>query len=263
MKKLFATCLLTVTMGTLGVQAVRAPHAKPSPSHETATLPVQVAEQELVEQDLVAEDQDPSAPAKLAAEFANGQTCASATQGIVGAASAPTAESKLDVAGKRVTVSSLVGRALTDQKQLLLDRQADLERWDAAAQAHFAKWFGTTRPEARELIYERIRVLTLLNNEYSVGNFRRAVPSKPGLFAFVHPTDPAKIFVDQAFIFAPKIGENSRAGTVTHEMSHFSLAGGTRDIQYGTSGCRALARSEPAKALQNADSFEFYVENVR
>ena len=94
-------------------------------------------------------------------------------------------------------------------------------------------------------------------------HFRRAVPSKPGLFAFVHPTDPSKIFVDQAFVIAPKIGENSRAGTVTHEMSHFTLAGGTRDFAYGTRTCRSLARSDPAKALRNADNFEFYVENVR
>jgi hypothetical protein len=200
--------------------------------------------------------------AKLTEEAAEGKTCSQYADA-ADTASVPAESAKVDSAGKRVTVSSLVDRALVDQMRLLVARQDDLERWSRADQAHFAKWFGTNHPDARELIYERIRILTLLNKEYSVGNFRRAVPSRPGLFAFVHSDDPSKIFVDQAFVTASVLGENSRPGTITHEMSHFKLAGGTKDIAYGVRKCKKLARQSPAKALSNADNFEFFVEGVR
>ena len=72
-----------------------------------------------------------------------------------------------------------------------------------------------------------------------------------------------RIFVDSEFVKGSFLGENSRAGTICHEMSHFTLAGGTKDIIYGTQNCRRLAKLSPAKALSNADSFEFYVEGVR
>ena len=207
-------------------------------------------------------DLDSSVSAKLTEDAAEGKTC-SQFAGVAKASSEPTESAKVESAGKQVTVSSLVSQAVVDQMQLLTARQDELERWSRADQAQFARWFGTTSLEARELIYERIRILTLLNKEYSVGNFRRVVPSRRGLFAFVHSDDPSKIFVDQEFVTAPFFGESSRPGTITHEMSHFKLAGGTKDITYGVRKCKQLARQSPAKALSNADNFEFFVEGVR
>ena len=167
------------------------------------------------------------------------------------------------ITGKQITVSSLVETALRDQLQSLLERQNDLERWSQADQAQFTKWFGTNSLEARAMIYERIRVLILLNQEYSVGNFRKVIPSRVGLYAFVRPADPSKIFVDQEFVMATPAGKNSRSGTITHEMSHFLLAGSTKDFAYGVDQCKRLARLSPVHALANADNLEFFVENVR
>jgi len=62
-------------------------------------------------------------------------------------------KAKLDGSGRQVTVSSLVIRALADQKLLIEARLADLERWNEADQQHFAIWFGTVDPQAREFIY--------------------------------------------------------------------------------------------------------------
>jgi peptidyl-Lys metalloendopeptidase len=168
-----------------------------------------------------------------------------------------------DGARKRIAVSHLVEKALNDQIVLLRNKRTELERWDRKTQIHFAKWFGTTSDSARQLILKRIAVLSLLNERYSVTNFRRAFPPKPGLFAYVHPQDPTKVFVDMAFVKAPPVGENSRAGTITHEMSHFILAGGTKDFAYGPSNCKALARTAAEKALFNADNFEYFVESVQ
>ena len=113
---------------------------------------------------------------------------------------------------------------------------------------------------ARETIVKRIAILQQLNERYKVENFRRANPPRPGIFAYVFSTDPTRVFLDMAFVNAPPIGVNSRAGTITHEMSHFRIAGGTKDHAYGPVAARELARKNGARAMENADNFEYFVE---
>lgn len=168
-----------------------------------------------------------------------------------------------DRAEKAVSVAALVGQALADQRPLLRAKAGELSRWGPADRVAFAAWFGTTDERARDLIRRRVTALLKINDLYSVNNFRRATPSRPGVYAFVHPTDPSRVFLDRQFLRAPRFGASSRAGTITHEMSHFLIAGGTKDHTYGPANCKALARRDPAKALTNADNFEFYVEGVR
>ena len=163
---------------------------------------------------------------------------------------------------KRVSITALVDQALSDQEIMLRNKLGEMQRWAAGDQARFARWFGTSSEGARNLVQNRIAVLLEINQRYALGNFRRASPSRPGVFAYVFSDDPTKIFLDLAFVRAPTKGESSRAGTITHEMSHFRIAGGTKDHAYGSSKCKALARSSPQLALTNADNFEFYVENV-
>ncbi len=49
--------------------------------------------------------------------------------------------------------------------------------------------------------------------------------------------------------------------TLVHEMSHFTGVAGTDDWAYGRTAAKALAISDPAKALDNADSHEYFAEN--
>jgi hypothetical protein len=164
---------------------------------------------------------------------------------------------------KRVSVSTLVKRALQDQAKLLRGKVNELERWEVRDRAAFAHWFGRSDDEARRLVIARVKIQLQLNERYSVQNFRRAPRSEAGLFAFVRSNDPSKVFLGNAFVRAPTLGENSRAGVLVHEMSHFVIAGGTKDFAYGTAKCRALARSNPDQAMLNADNLEYYLENAR
>ena len=69
------------------------------------------------------------------------------------------------------------------------------------------------------------------------------------------------IYLCGAFWEAPNIGTDSRAGTLIHESSHFTLNGGTDDYAYGQTSCKALAISSPSRAIMNADSHEYFAEN--
>lgn len=85
---------------------------------------------------------------------------------------------------------------------------------------------------------------------------------KANIYAYVYPTQPYKIYVCGAFWSAPLIGTDSKAGTLIHEMSHFNAVAGTDDWAYGQTAAKALALSDPTKALDNADSHEYFAENT-
>jgi peptidyl-Lys metalloendopeptidase len=80
-------------------------------------------------------------------------------------------------------------------------------------------------------------------------------------YAYVYPTQPYKIYVCKAFWSANNTGTDSRAGTLVHEMSHFNVVASTDDWAYGQSACKKLAK-RAAKAVDNADSHEYFAENT-
>lgn len=85
---------------------------------------------------------------------------------------------------------------------------------------------------------------------------------KKTYYAYVYPTQPYVIYVCKAFWTAPMTGTDSKGGTLVHEMSHFNVVASTDDWVYGQSGAASLAISDPSKAIDNADSHEYFGENT-
>ena len=85
---------------------------------------------------------------------------------------------------------------------------------------------------------------------------------KKTYYAYVYPNQPYTIYVCKAFWTAPMTGTDSKAGTLIHEMSHFTAVAGTDDLAYGQSAAKSLAISDPLKAITNADSHEYFSENT-
>lgn len=85
---------------------------------------------------------------------------------------------------------------------------------------------------------------------------------KKQYYAYVYPTQPYKIYVCSAFWAAPMTGTDSKGGTLIHEMSHFNVVAGTDDWAYGQTNAKSLAKSDPSKALDNADNHEYFAENT-
>jgi peptidyl-Lys metalloendopeptidase len=79
-------------------------------------------------------------------------------------------------------------------------------------------------------------------------------------YAYVYANQPYRVYLCNAFWNAPMTGIDSKAGTLVHEASHFTVLGGTQDYAYGTTACRNLATSDPARAVMNADNHEYFAE---
>ncbi|WP_426104692.1 M35 family metallo-endopeptidase [Massilia sp. TSP1-1-2] len=122
----------------------------------------------------------------------------------------------------------------------------------------YKKWFGT---------YSSTRYATARSHFTAI---KDALDNKPivvdcsckeSYFAYVYPTQPYKIYVCNAFWSAPTSGTDSKGGTLVHELSHFNAVAATDDRAYGQSAAASLAISNPAGALDNADSHEYFGEN--
>lgn len=156
-------------------------------------------------------------------------------------------------------------QALKDQAEMLKAKKDALEKWDDSAKADFKKWFGKTDDVSKKKIQDRIDKMLELNKNFKVEQFKPASPDEEedGQFAYVHSTDKTRsVYIDKAFHNAPAKGQDSKAGAISHEMSHFDSIGGTEDHKYGPSKCKKLAEKDPDKALENADSFEYFLEGV-
>lgn len=125
--------------------------------------------------------------------------------------------------------------------------------------ARYTKWFGAS---------DATRIAKVKGNFAAIKGAFDTKPitvdcgCKKTYYAYVYPNQPYKIYVCKAFWSAPMTGTDSKGGTLVHEMSHFTAVAGTDDWVYGQSGAASLAISDPAKAVDNADSHEYFSENT-
>ncbi|CAE6469257.1 unnamed protein product [Rhizoctonia solani] len=83
----------------------------------------------------------------------------------------------------------------------------------------------------------------------------------PDVFAYVFANEPLNINLCGAFWESPLTGTDSQGGTIIHELSHFTVNGGTDDYRYGPEKCLVLAQTDPSTAVMNADSHQYFAEN--
>jgi peptidyl-Lys metalloendopeptidase len=123
----------------------------------------------------------------------------------------------------------------------------------------YDEWFGAYTSGHRDTAHEHFVKLT---DAFSTKPLTLDCKCKKPYYAYVYPAEPYKIYLCRVFWSAPAIGTDSQAGTLIHEMSHFTVVAGTDDWAYGQTAARALADEDPIKALDNADSHEYFAENT-
>ncbi len=174
------------------------------------------------------------------------------------------AEAEADAAGRYLT-PSYVSCSSSRQSTLvsaLSAAQTMAQRAKAFTNAGttgtaWTTWFGT---------YNSSRYATVnthYNNIYSTFTTKTVTfycDCTDSAYAYVYPNQPYKIHLCNAFWSAPLTGTDSKGGTLVHETSHFSVVASTDDWAYGQTACRSLATSNPSRAIDNADSHEYFAE---
>ena len=124
--------------------------------------------------------------------------------------------------------------------------------------ARYTRWFGrfsTARHSYVKGHYSRMK------NAMASKRFTfNCNCTKPSTFAYVYRNRPYEIWLCPEFWRARNTGRDSKAGTIVHEASHFSIIGNTGDYEYGVNNSLWLAYFYPDFAVSNADSHEYFVE---
>jgi len=172
------------------------------------------------------------------------------------AAAGPSAAS-LSFSKCTTTQQTTIAQAMSAGSNMAVNSDAYMQKGTIGSR--YTKWFGAN---------DAGRVATVKAHFAAI---KDAFANKPvtvdcgcnkTYYAYVYPTQPYKIYVCKAFWNAPMTGTDSKGGTLVHEMSHFNVVAGTDDHVYGQSGAANLAITNPALAVENADSHEYFAENT-
>jgi peptidyl-Lys metalloendopeptidase len=128
-----------------------------------------------------------------------------------------------------------------------------------SATSRFTTWFGTYSSTNWNTIKTHY---TAIKSAFDTKSVIVDCGCSDSAYAYVYKNQPYRIYVCNAFWSAPNTGTDSRAGTLIHEMSHFTVVADTDDWAYGQTAAKNLAKSNPTNARDNADSHEYFAENT-
>lgn len=144
-----------------------------------------------------------------------------------------------------------------------------------ADDAAYGTWFGRYSPRHADMVRARLKAVhaaLLLGRTEAVCVPDGGDGCKDGTYAYVYRYEPYRIHLCTSFHHLPAMFEvpqesdemenGTREGTIIHEMSHFAVVAGTEDTCYARSVCRDMAASDPFGVILNADSFQYYAEDV-
>jgi len=168
-----------------------------------------------------------------------------------------------------------------DQETTIKTAIADAKRLVTTAAANvgeneiFERWFGKYSPASGEIVRANLKsIASGLRTGAVTARCARVSPQdcEVGTYAYVYGDEAYHINICPAFFRQPLMSilrpgtersdNGSKAGTIVHEISHFAVVASTEDHCYSRSLCQDMAERSPARALENADSYQYYVEDV-
>ena len=155
---------------------------------------------------------------------------------------------------QQTTVTSALGAAGS-----LANNAVTYLNGSPAATPRYTTWFGAFSTSGWNTAKDHF---VAIKDVYATKPITFDCSCKKKYYAYVYPNQPYVIYLCSVFWGAPLSGTDSQGGTIIHETSHFSVVAGTDDYVYGQSAAKSLATSDPAKALFNADSNEYFAENT-
>ncbi len=162
--------------------------------------------------------------------------------------------------------------------QQILPRAVDLANRAAAAvadDANFAVWFGVYSRAKADIVRANLKAV---HKVLATGDLRFycGSPNEPtckdNTYAYVYSTEPYAITLCPSFFSMPMLPggspidavyeDGTMEGTLIHEISHFEIVANTDDNCYSRPVCQDMAISDPAQVLVNADSYQYFSEDV-
>ncbi|CUA68102.1 Peptidyl-Lys metalloendopeptidase [Rhizoctonia solani] len=105
----------------------------------------------------------------------------------------------------------------------------------------YTTWFGTYDSDRAPTVRSHFPLIGTGASSTSYDCSTCAVDA----MGYVYANDPSRIYLCGSFWSAATTGTDSQAGTIVHELSHFTVNGGTEDHVYSQTLAKKLAKSNP------------------
>jgi len=163
--------------------------------------------------------------------------------------------------GCSIDQEALINDAHDEALDLSLESKEAMHNAEPLTTAErYSTWFGSADTQRQTLVTDHFdAIYSALDTQDMTFDCSSCNMSA---YAYVNPNMPYVIYLCDAFWSAPLTGTDSKAGTIIHETSHFTVVANTDDNAYGHSLAQSLAQTNPDAAVNNADSHEYFAENT-
>lgn len=161
-------------------------------------------------------------------------------------------------AGQQTTLNNAQAAAITIalESRDILNNTATSDR---ATAERYTTWFGRFTTDRYSTVTNHF---TKIHDALANQQVGFLCDCNENFFAYVFVGDEYNIHLCNAFWNADLNGTDSQAGTLVHEVSHFTVVSSTDDHAYGQRAAKGLAINNPIKAVDNADNHEYFAENT-
>ena len=129
----------------------------------------------------------------------------------------------------------------------------------------YVTWFGSADEKRQKTVTEGFqKIYDAFENKnisFDCGTCKADTSMYDSTYAYVYPDSQYQVYLCGAFWSSKTEGTDSQAGTLVHEVSHFTAVAGTDDHAYGQEDAKALAKNTPEKAVNNAENYDYFAEN--
>lgn len=139
----------------------------------------------------------------------------------------------------------------------------------------YTRWFGSYSDANAEVVRSSLKAIVSAMRSGGVTLHCEELSDDgcdTGGYAWVYPHRPFEVRLCPGFFDLPPLtalqpGQRrsdygTREGTMVHEISHFLRVANTFDHCYSRRECSQMALDDPGLAIENADSFQYYTEDV-
>lgn len=139
----------------------------------------------------------------------------------------------------------------------------------------YVRWFGGYSRRNAEVLRRNFKsVYNAIRTEPITGQCLNSWESacKGGTYAFINRSRPFYVNFCPPFFRMPtmlgvspsdrEMENGTQEGTIIHELSHFRETANTDDLCYSRTECMEMARRDPNGALRNADTYQYFAEDV-
>ncbi|MEL6683853.1 MAG: M35 family metallo-endopeptidase [Pseudomonadota bacterium] len=139
----------------------------------------------------------------------------------------------------------------------------------------YARWFGAHSQSNAEQVRASLKsIVTALRGGGVTAQCDQVTDDgcNGGNYAWVYAHEPYLMHLCPSFFSLPPLtalrpGERrsnngTLEGTIVHEISHFRPVAQTEDHCYSRTECSAMAQDDARRAIENADSYQYFTEDV-